>query len=189
VPVAELQSRPEGTVNVYVHAKDAAGNWGTPQLFTLTLDKTNPVIDGTPTDFGNHHYPAQDETGAWVLGAGTIEVNAHDPAGATPGQLPIDLSASPQQVKIRYHVSSVQGQVGQAGAGIFYQTAQQALGTVTAVAAGVYTIHFDWQFIGTPPLPPEAATSVWVWVLDEAGNPSVPVEVPVGPPTNPTQIP
>ena len=190
VPVSELQSYDEGTVNVYIHAKDAAGNWGALTTFPLTIDKTNPTIVGTPLDVpGSHHYPNQDETGAWVLEAGTIQVNATDPVG--PGgvaQLPLETSGT-QHVQVRYHVSSVQGTIGAAGAGIFYQTAQSALGTVTANASGTYTLRFDWHFIETPPLPPEATTSVWVWVLDEAGNPSVPVEVPVGPATNPVQIP
>jgi hypothetical protein len=103
-------------------------------------------------------------------------------------QLPLETTGT-QHVQVRYHVSAVTGTIGAVGAGIFYQTAQSALGTVTANAAGTYTLNFDWHFVETPGLPPEATTSVWVWVLDEAGNPSVPVEVVVGPPTNPTQVP
>jgi hypothetical protein len=178
---------------VFIHAKDGAGNWGAVTAYTLTLDKTNPEIVGTPVDIvASHHYPAQDETGAWVLGAGSIRLDARDPdIGDGVSQLVVDPSVplTQQKVQVRYHVSSVQGQFGVPGAGVFYQTAQTTLGTVSANNSGTYTLTFDWQFMGTPPLPPEAATSVWVWVLDEAGNPSVPVEVIVAPPTNPVQIP
>jgi hypothetical protein len=198
IPVAELQSHDQGPITIYVHGKDAAGNWGPTTSVQLMLDKTNPVIVGTPTASSTpcgvsfcNRYQAQDETGANVLTAGSIQVQAQDPPGSpTPvSQLTIPTG----EVQIRYHVSSVQGVIGQAGAGIFYQTAQSALGTVVANNAGTYTINFDWHLVFPTPgpdvLPPEASTSVWVWVLDAAGNPSVPVEVPVGPPTNPTPVP
>ncbi len=203
VPISELQSQPQGPIHIFIHAKDAAGNWGEFYDFTLLLDKTNPEIVGTPTDINVvcdtptpqtdcHRYQAQDETGAWVLTAGSIEVQAQDPVVGVPPNDVAQLPTTPggNEVQIRYHVSSIQGQIGVAGAGIFYQTASQALGTVVASGGGTYTIHFDWHLVyptpGPTALPPEAATSVWVWVLDAAGNPSVPVEVPVGPATSPT---
>ena len=203
-----MLSRPQGNVSVWIHAKDAAGNWGAPEAFTLQLDKTNPVIASQPVDVvASHQYPTQNEDGLNVLTIGSITLTACDPNGVTAdpvcplptgtalltapntpvSQLVIDPAAvGDKHVQIRYHVSAVQGQIGVAGAGIFYQTAQSALGTASDTDGdGVWDISFDWHFVEQPPLPPEAATSVWVWVLDEAGNPSIPVEVPVGPPTQP----
>ncbi len=209
VPVAELQSQDQGPISIFVHAKDAAGNWGDFTEHTLQLDKTNPLIIGNPVDVaGSHHYPTQDEDGNWVLTSGTIRVNACDPNGVdgavgsgcpvvvTPalstGTLPVtQLTTQPggNEVQIRYHVDAVTGTIGTVGAGIYYQTAQQTLGTAVANGDGTYTINFDWHFVEQPPLPPEAATSVWVWVIDAAGNPSVPMSVTVGPPTSPGQVP
>ncbi len=194
VPVSELQARPQGDVKVYIHAKDAAGNWGaidptTP--FILQLDKTNPVIVGTVVDAGNHGF-LPDETGQ-ALASGDITINATcDPNGVTAvGICPAGGTTAVNPVtsgigEIRYHVSAVTGQVGAAGAGIFYQTAQIApinAATVTDNGNGTVSITFNWHIVPQPPLPIEAASSVWVWVVDGAGNPSVPVEVPVGPPT------
>ncbi len=194
VPVSELQARPQGDVKVYIHAKDAAGNWGaidpsTP--FILQLDKTNPVIVGTVVDAGNHGF-LPDETGQ-ALASGDITINATcDPNGVTAvGICPAGGTTAVNPVtsgigEIRYHVSAVTGQVGAAGAGIFYQTAQIApinAATVTDNGDGTVSITFNWHIVPQPPLPIEAASSVWVWVVDGAGNPSVPVEVPVGPPT------
>ena len=36
----------DGNHTLYIHAKDAAGNWGTTTSITLTIDKTAPVITG-----------------------------------------------------------------------------------------------------------------------------------------------
>ena len=194
IPVSELQARPQGTVAVFIHAKDAAGNWGaidpsTP--FILQLDKTNPLIVGTVVDAGNHGF-LPDETGL-ALASGDITINATcDPNGVTAvGICPAGGTTAVNPVtsgigEIRYHVSAVTGQIGTAGAGIFYQTAQIApinAATVIDNLNGTVSITFNWHIIPQPPLPIEAASSVWVWVVDGAGNPSVPVEVPVGPPT------
>ena len=192
VPISELQARPQGPVAVFIHAKDAAGNWGTPQEFSLQLDKTNPMILGTTVDAGNHTF-LPDETGL-ALASGDITINsACDPNGVSSvGACPATSGAiAPNAVssgigEIRYHVSAVTGTIGTVGAGIFYQTAQIAplnAATVTSNGDGTVKITFNWHILPQPPLPIDAASSVWVWVVDAAGNPSVPVEVPVGPPT------
>jgi hypothetical protein len=192
VPVSELQPRAQGNIAVFIHAKDAAGNWGAPQVFTLQLDKTNPVIVGAAVDAGNHAF-LPDETGL-ALASGDITINsACDPNGvSTVGSCPATSGATAVNAvssgiaEIRYHVSAVTGTIGAVGAGIFYQTAQIAplnAATVVDNGNGTVTITFNWHIVPQPPLPIEAASSIWVWVVDGAGNPSVPVEVPVGPPT------
>ncbi len=191
VPVSELLSRPQGDVAVFVHGKDAAGNWGPMSQFTLQLDKTNPVILGQPVDAGGHTY-LPDETNTPALAGGVISLDACDPDGVTvDANCPLPdgtaLLLAPNTpvtsdiVEVRYHVSAVTGTIGAAGAGIFYQTAQRTLGTITTNPDGTRHVVFNWNIVPQPPLPIDAATSVWVWVVDGAGNPSVPVEVVVGP--------
>ncbi len=43
VPLAEFQSLPDGTVQVWIRGRDAAGAWGAPATATLVLDRTAPV--------------------------------------------------------------------------------------------------------------------------------------------------
>ena len=51
--------------DVFIHAKDAAGNWGPMTLYVLPIDKTNPTIIGTPVDVVGSHVTNRlvDETG------------------------------------------------------------------------------------------------------------------------------
>ena len=44
IPLQELRAHAEGLVKIWVHGKDSAGNWGTPQMVALTLDITPPTI-------------------------------------------------------------------------------------------------------------------------------------------------
>jgi FtsP/CotA-like multicopper oxidase with cupredoxin domain len=62
LPLADILAQPDGLVPVYVHAKDAAGNWGPLVEVDLTLDKTVPTVDATPT-----------------VAAGTVKATAQDP--------------------------------------------------------------------------------------------------------------
>ena len=190
IPVSELLSRPQGNVSVLVHAKDAAGNWGPMTTYLLKLDKTNPVVIGTPVDIAaSHQYLLVDELGNPVLSGGKISLNACDPNGVTAvGSCPAGVGSPAETnpvssgiAKIRYHVSAVTGTFGVAGAGVFYQTAQETYGTITDNGNGTSHVVFDWHLIQPSPVPPDSATSVWVWVLDGAGNPSTPVEVVLGP--------
>jgi hypothetical protein len=73
VPNAELLSNPQGTIDAYVVAKDAAGNWGAPAKYTLRLDKTRPVINSATLNSAAH----------------TISVSATDPTGVPPATVPM----------------------------------------------------------------------------------------------------
>ncbi len=44
LPSSEFNGMPQGTVMIYVHAQDEAGNWGPWAQMALGLDKTEPVI-------------------------------------------------------------------------------------------------------------------------------------------------
>ncbi|MEP6658695.1 MAG: hypothetical protein ABJD24_02125 [Acidimicrobiales bacterium] len=195
IPVSELLARPQGNVSIYIHAKDAAGNWGAYTLYAVQLDKTNPVtVAPAAADVGSHTY-MPDETGAPVLAGGRIRITSCDPNGVTADPncpLPAGTALltapntplSSRIVSIRYHVSAVTGTIGTVGAGIFYQTAQTAdLSGETPVtnADGSTTWTFNWHMIQPSAVPIDGATSVWVWVIDGAGNPSIPVEVMLGP--------
>lgn len=49
IPLADVKAMPEGPNTLWVHAKDKAGNWGTLQPVTITVDKTGPAITAGPT--------------------------------------------------------------------------------------------------------------------------------------------
>jgi FtsP/CotA-like multicopper oxidase with cupredoxin domain len=46
IPLATVQALTNGPHTVYVHAKDAAGNWGPRQQQTLVIDKVKPTVSG-----------------------------------------------------------------------------------------------------------------------------------------------
>jgi hypothetical protein len=46
LPLTELTGLADGVHTVWVHAKDAAGNWGPPVAVQFTLDRTGPVVSG-----------------------------------------------------------------------------------------------------------------------------------------------
>jgi hypothetical protein len=46
LPLTELTGLADGTHTVWVHAKDAAGNWGPPVAAQFTLDRTGPAVSG-----------------------------------------------------------------------------------------------------------------------------------------------
>ena len=47
IPLSQAKAKPDGTVIVYVHGKDVAGNWGDRLAIELKVDKTAPVL-GSP---------------------------------------------------------------------------------------------------------------------------------------------
>ncbi len=53
VPLSEFTGYAEGAHVVYVHAKDAAGNWGMFSPVSFTVDKSGPVITAGPTVSNN----------------------------------------------------------------------------------------------------------------------------------------
>ena len=86
IPLATVQALTNGTHTVYVHAKDAAGNWGPAQQGTLLIDKVKPTVSGvavTPN-------PTLGATSVTLSGtatdAATDVVRAEWFRGADPGQ-------------------------------------------------------------------------------------------------------
>jgi FtsP/CotA-like multicopper oxidase with cupredoxin domain len=73
VPLADIRSCQEGHVVIWVHGRDAAGNWGPFQSVTLTLDRTAPTITSL--------------TATTTAGVTTLTVTASDPTsgGVTSG--------------------------------------------------------------------------------------------------------
>ncbi len=47
IPITQAKAKPDGTYIVYVHGKDAAGNWGDRLAVNLVVDKTAPAL-GSP---------------------------------------------------------------------------------------------------------------------------------------------
>jgi hypothetical protein len=68
VPLTDIRSCAEGSVVLWVHARDVAGNWGPFQRVTLTYDSTPPVISSATAT----------RTGGIV----TLTVAANDPTSA-----------------------------------------------------------------------------------------------------------
>jgi Multicopper oxidase len=46
LPLTELTGLADGTHTVWVHARDAAGNWGPPVTVQFTVDRTGPSVSG-----------------------------------------------------------------------------------------------------------------------------------------------
>ncbi|MDQ2757253.1 MAG: multicopper oxidase domain-containing protein [Actinomycetota bacterium] len=108
VPLSQLRTKPNGTYLLYVHGKDAAGNWGPFSITAFEVDKTAPVLGaltapadtaGAPTitvtadytDNSTHNY------GAAEFWWGTSDPGAgHGTAvTATPGASSISIGSLP----------------------------------------------------------------------------------------------
>ncbi len=119
IPLTTIRTLSDGNHTLYVHSKDAAGNWGNTSSMTLTVDKTAPVITGvslTPN------------TAVFGAASITLNVSANDGSGVGvgSGQYWIDGTATPP-----------------AGATMFAGTST-AIGT-SALAGGVHTVYVRMQ--------------------------------------------
>jgi hypothetical protein len=103
VPLADIRSCQEGTVVLWVHGQDVAGNWGDFKSVTLTLDKTSPTLP-TPTVNTVAGVSTITVTGAadpTVAGVNTSVVGAEWFTGADPGPgngLPVVSNPSPPPI-------------------------------------------------------------------------------------------
>jgi hypothetical protein len=190
IPTSELMARPQGPVHVFVYAQDAAGNWSGAVDHLLTVDKTSPVVQSAGESADPQHELNPDETGAPIVTGGHITVSACDPNGVTADPncvqpAGVNLLAAPNVpvtskiAEIRYHVNAGTGTVGLPGAGIFYQNAQRVAVPAGMQADQLANFDFEWHEIKQGALPYDPAISVFVWVVDGAGNPSQPVEVTI----------
>lgn len=75
IPLATVTAMSNGTHTIYVHAKDAAGNWGPTVTTTLVVDRTRPTVTGVAASPNP------------TLGAAsvTLTATATDPAPAGTG--------------------------------------------------------------------------------------------------------
>ena len=109
IPLSTILQLTDGSHNVYVHAKDSAGNWGTPTTLVLVVDKVAPTFNGitlTPNTvtFGTANVVltlngAADNAGGTGIGGGEYWFGTTDPApgGGTAfngldGQHPVKLA-------------------------------------------------------------------------------------------------
>ncbi len=87
VPLSELTALPDGPVQIWVHGKDAAGNWGTPVPVTLQVDRTRPTVSaltstqvaGGPGRLQLTYTVANPGTGASALTAAEYFLGTSDP--------------------------------------------------------------------------------------------------------------
>ena len=90
IPLSTILQLTDGNHNVYVHAKDSAGNWGTPTTLVLVVDKVAPTFTGitlTPNTvtFGTANVVltlngAADNAGGTGIGGGEYWFGTTDPA-------------------------------------------------------------------------------------------------------------
>ncbi len=71
IPLATVKQLPNGPHTIYVHARDAVGNWGPTDSATLLVDKTAPVLSGAaltpnPTAGATQLALALTATDAWT---------------------------------------------------------------------------------------------------------------------------
>ena len=88
IPLTTIKTLSDGNHTLYVHAKDAAGNWGATSSMTLTVDKTAPAITNVSL------VPSTIAFGAASV---TLNVTANDGTGVGvgSGQYWIDGTATP----------------------------------------------------------------------------------------------
>jgi hypothetical protein len=168
IPAAEFNALPQGTVRIYVHGQDKAGNWR--QSWTgqeLVLDKTPPVIlDQTTT-------PAQ--PGAVVTrpspGHFTLNYWAADPLTTPPGcNTNCGVPENSQVTAVEWQVS-YNGVIDNPGANDFTATLGGPGGPggtmLPAATNGPVQIPID---ISGGPQPYPASFEVIFRVRDGAGN-------------------
>ena len=119
IPLTTIRNLSDGNHTLYIHAKDAAGNWGTTTSITLTIDKTAPVITGVTL-----------VPGTIAIGAAsvTLNVTANDGTGVGigSGQYWIDGTSTPPA-----------GATGFAGTSTSIDT--------SALTGGVHTVYVRVQ--------------------------------------------
>jgi hypothetical protein len=131
IPLTTVTSMAEGTHTIYVHGRDAAGNWGATSGGTLVIDKTAPTISSatlTPS------------TIAFGTASVTLNVTASDANGIVGGQYWIDGSATPPATPTAFTGTSV------------------AISTI-ALAGGSHTVYVrvqdgatNWSAVSSAPL-------------------------------------
>jgi FtsP/CotA-like multicopper oxidase with cupredoxin domain len=142
IPLTTINALGEGTYPIYVHGKDAAGNWGTTNSVSLVVDKTAPTISAvtlTPN------------TIAFGLGSVNLAVTASDAGGTgvIAGQYWIDGTATPP-----------------ANATAFAGTST-AIDT-SALAGGVHTVYVRVQDAAMNWSAVSSATLTVVQAIDDA---------------------
>jgi hypothetical protein len=119
IPLSELTGYPTGTYHVWVHAQDAAGNWGTLTPYDLVIDKAGPVVAASPLAFT--------QTG---VGAGTVTATATDALSAVAGG----------EAFVGPDPGAGNGQPLTAAAGSTPGVATQLTGTLTGLAVGTSSV-------------------------------------------------
>ncbi len=89
VPLNQISTLSDGSHAIYVHAKDAAGNWGASNSTPLTVDKAKPTVSGVSAAPNPTNSIASNNTSftlsASANGTGTNVVAAEWFEGSDPG--------------------------------------------------------------------------------------------------------
>ncbi|MDJ0350528.1 S8 family serine peptidase [Cryobacterium sp. PH29-G1] len=94
IPAATLSALADGSHTVYVHAQDAAGNWGSMATTSVLIDKTGPVV----TALAASANPTQGATSVTLTAQATDGLTAVDRAEWFTGTDPGAGNATPMTV-------------------------------------------------------------------------------------------
>lgn len=118
IPLTTIRLLPDGNHTIYVHGRDAAGNWGSTSSTVLVVDKTGPAISGV-TIVPN--------TIAFGTASVQLSVSATDAiTGVTGGQYWIDGTATPPANAVSFSGTS-------------------ATIATSTLAGGIHTVHVRVQ--------------------------------------------
>jgi hypothetical protein len=97
VPLAVFRGLPDGPVNVYVHGKDRAGNWGPLTPVVITLDRGLPVVTNLVTSTGRVVTFDANDPGAVAspLVAAEWFDAANDPGTGSGTAIPVPVPGNP----------------------------------------------------------------------------------------------
>jgi hypothetical protein len=131
IPLTTIRTLSDGSHTIYVHSKDAAGNWGTTSTMTLTVDKTAPVINGVSLA------PSTIAVGAASV---TLSVTVTDGTGVgvSSGQYWIDGTSTPPAGATMFAgtSTSIDTSALAGGAHTVYVRMQDAVGNWSTVSSG-----------------------------------------------------
>jgi FtsP/CotA-like multicopper oxidase with cupredoxin domain len=133
IPLANVGTLSNGNHTIYVHGKDAAGNWGPTSSTILLIDKTAPTVSVTPA-----------VSTAAVGGNVILAVAANDVGGSgvSGGQYWVDGSATPPASPTAFTGSSITLNGLAAGAHTAYVRVQDGATNWSAVSSvTVYVVQ------------------------------------------------
>jgi hypothetical protein len=134
IPLATIAALANGNHTIYVHGKDAAGNWGATSTTTLVVDKTAPTISGASLS---------PNTIVFGTASVTLNVTAADVGTSVAGgQYWIDGTATPPANPTAFSGTSATINTSALATGVHtvYVRVRDAAGNWSAVSSAALTV-------------------------------------------------